>query len=122
MTARRACATGFGGRSARASAPRISSARSDGDAFAEECYRRLWDFIARRLIDRQHGGWRAQLDDSLRPVTGYFVGKPDIYHALQACLIPLYSTKGSLTRGVVETNRRALTSGSQSPSNRAVER
>ena len=24
------------------------------------------------------------------PIPGYFVGKPDIYHALQACLIPLY--------------------------------
>ena len=73
------------------------------DPFAEACYRRLWDFIARRLIDRRHGGWRAQLDDSLQPVAGYFVGKPDLYHALQACLIPLFSTQASLTRGVVET-------------------
>jgi len=48
------------------------------------------------LIDRREGGWHPQLDDSLTPVAGYFVGKPDLYHALQACLIPLYPTDGSL--------------------------
>ena len=48
-------------------------------------------------------GWSAGRDD-LAPVAGYFTGKPDIYHALQACLIPLYPTDGSLTR--------ALTTGS----------
>jgi sulfoquinovose isomerase len=29
-----------------------------------------------------------------------FQGKPDIYHALQACLIPLVPPTGSLTRGL----------------------
>ena len=47
------------------------------------------------------GGWLPQLDDSLTPIAGYFVGKPDLYHALQACLIPLYPTDGSLTRGIL---------------------
>jgi sulfoquinovose isomerase len=60
-------------------------------------YRRFWDFAAGRLIDARHGGWRCQLDDAFRPIPGYFSGKPDIYHALQACLIPLYATSGSLT-------------------------
>ncbi len=73
----------------------------DRDDFSETWYRKLWDFSARRLIDRRHGGWFAQLDDSLKPVERYFVGKPDIYHALQACLIPLYPAKSSLTRAIV---------------------
>ena len=73
----------------------------DGDAFHEDWYRRLWDFIARRQIDRRKGGWHPQLDDSLNPVAGYFVGKTDLYHALQACLIPLYPADGSLTRGIL---------------------
>jgi sulfoquinovose isomerase len=77
----------------------------DGAAYHEEWYRRFWDFIARRLIDRREGGWHPQLDDSLTPVTGYFVGKPDLYHALQACLIPLYPTDGSLTRGILPGSR-----------------
>ena len=29
-----------------------------------------------------------------------FFGKPDIYHALQACLIPLLPATGSITRGL----------------------
>jgi mannose/cellobiose epimerase-like protein (N-acyl-D-glucosamine 2-epimerase family) len=73
----------------------------DGGAFYEDWYRRIWSFSARHFIDRRQGGWRCQLDDSLRPIDGYFVGKPDLYHALQACLIPLYPTNGSLTRGIL---------------------
>ena len=30
----------------------------------------------------------------------WFGGKGDIYHALQACLIPLYPATGSLTKGL----------------------
>jgi len=73
----------------------------DGDAQSEEWYRRMWSFAARRLIDRRNGGWIPQFDDNLNPIPGYFVGKPDLYHALQACLIPLYPTNGSLTRGLI---------------------
>jgi sulfoquinovose isomerase len=76
-------------------------ARLDADKFYESWYRRIWGFAARHLIDRRAGGWRPQLGDDLRPKSGFFVGKPDIYHALQACLIPLYPTNASLTRGIV---------------------
>ena len=99
--ARRGCATGCGGRSAKASARRPSSARSAAARTVEAWYRRLWDFAARHFIDRRNGGWLPQLDDSLRPIDGYFVGKPDLYHALQACLIPLYPTDGSVTSGIL---------------------
>ena len=77
-------------------------ARLENDGVYETWYRRLWDFAARRLIDRRAGGWRPQLGDDLKPKNGYFVGKPDIYHALQACLIPLYPTNASLTHGILE--------------------
>jgi len=72
----------------------------DGDAETERNYRRLWDFAARALIDPRRGGWHPQLDDDLTPVARFFVGKPDMYHALQACLIPLHGTEGSLTKGI----------------------
>jgi len=74
----------------------------DGGAFYEDWYRRIWDFSARHFIDRHAGGWIPQLDDSLEPIDRYFVGKPDIYHSLQACLIPLYRTNASLTRVIGE--------------------
>jgi mannose/cellobiose epimerase-like protein (N-acyl-D-glucosamine 2-epimerase family) len=76
----------------------------EGDTVYEQWYRRIWNFIATRFIDRENGGWRAQIDDALRPNSGPFFGKVDIYHALQACLIPTLPTSGSVTRGLLETN------------------
>ncbi|HZP19290.1 MAG TPA: AGE family epimerase/isomerase [Bauldia sp.] len=72
----------------------------DGAPAYEEWYRRIWDFIAARLIDREHGAWRTELADAPKRL---FEGKPDIYHALQACLIPLVPTSGSLLDGLTRT-------------------
>jgi mannose/cellobiose epimerase-like protein (N-acyl-D-glucosamine 2-epimerase family) len=73
----------------------------DGAADYETWYRRIWDFAANHLIDRQNGGWRPEAPGKgLAPL---FEGKPDLYHALQACLIPLLPTSGSITRGLVTT-------------------
>ncbi|PWC37897.1 AGE family epimerase/isomerase [Azospirillum sp. TSO35-2] len=72
----------------------------DPDPVFEAWYRRIWDFAAARLIDRDHGGWHPQLDADLRPNASPFFGKPDLYHALQACLIPLLPATGSITRGL----------------------
>ena len=69
----------------------------DGDPFHEEWYRRIATFADAHLIDAANGGWRPALGDDLKPKPGIFVGKPDIYHALQACLIPLYPA----TQGIV---------------------
>lgn len=55
----------------------------------EVWYRRFWDFAAAHLIDHARGGWYAQLDEQNRRAFGPWYGKPDLYHALQACLIPL---------------------------------
>jgi len=72
----------------------------DGAAEYEEWYRRIWDFIADGLIDREHGGWRTEPVEPAGAVQPLFSGKPDLYHALQACLIPLLPTTGSITRGL----------------------
>jgi len=68
------------------------------DPFYEEWYRRLWDFAANHLIDTEQGGWHPELSADLTVGSSLFTGKPDIYHALQACLIPLFPATGSLTR------------------------
>jgi mannose/cellobiose epimerase-like protein (N-acyl-D-glucosamine 2-epimerase family) len=78
---------------------------TDDDRFYEDWYRRVWSFIAAKFIDRDHGGWRAQLDDALRPNSGPFFGKVDIYHSLQSCLIPTLPTTGSVTKGLVAIAR-----------------
>jgi mannose/cellobiose epimerase-like protein (N-acyl-D-glucosamine 2-epimerase family) len=71
----------------------------DGGAEYESWYRRIWDFIAADLIDRANGGWRSEAAEAGEGP--FFEGKPDLYHALQACLIPLLPTTGSITRGLV---------------------
>jgi mannose/cellobiose epimerase-like protein (N-acyl-D-glucosamine 2-epimerase family) len=67
-------------------------------------YRKLWDYAENHVIDHKNGGWFSELKEDLTPTSRLFVGKPDIYHALQACLIPLYPTNGSLTKGIIEAD------------------
>jgi mannose/cellobiose epimerase-like protein (N-acyl-D-glucosamine 2-epimerase family) len=62
----------------------------------EAWYRRAWDFADAHLLDRAHGSWRHELDAGLQPVEGTWSGKPDIYHALQATLIPRLPLSPSL--------------------------
>jgi len=70
------------------------------DPLFETWYRRVWGFIETHMIDQDCGGWFPELDANLRPVNRVFAGKPDLYHAFQACLIPLLPKDGSITRGL----------------------
>jgi mannose/cellobiose epimerase-like protein (N-acyl-D-glucosamine 2-epimerase family) len=72
--------------------------------FHEAWYRYLWGFVDRHLVDHEHGGWYPELSEDLKPASTLFTGKPDLYHALQACLIPLFPATGSLTRVIPEAN------------------
>ena len=74
----------------------------DGATVYEEWYRRIWGFVATRFMDRDNGGWRAQVDETLQPSSDPFFGKSDIYHSLQACLVPLLPTRGSVAGGLTE--------------------
>lgn len=73
-----------------------------GDPVYEDWYRRAWDFAATHLIDRDSGSWRHELGADLRPVEGTWSGKPDIYHALQATLIPRLPSAGGLAGALRE--------------------
>jgi sulfoquinovose isomerase len=70
--------------------------------FHEESYRKIWNVIERGFIDHRHGGWHEELTEDLVPAHTIFPGKGDIYHALQACLIPLFPATGSLTKVIAE--------------------
>lgn len=69
--------------------------------YHETWYRKIWDVIARHHLDLDNGGWHEQLTENMQPAYSLFAGKADIYHALQACLIPLYPAEGSLTKGIL---------------------
>ena len=79
------------------------SAHSIDDYF-QAWYRQLWDYAENHVIDHRRGGWISELSEDLQPTSRLFTGKPDIYHALQACLIPLYPATGSLTRAIIEAD------------------
>ena len=87
----------------------------DGATVYEEWYRRFWSFVTRCFIDAEHGGWRAQVDDRLQPNSNPFFGKSDIYHSLQACLIPTLPATGSVTKGTRGSPeaKRVLTKAAQ---------
>jgi mannose/cellobiose epimerase-like protein (N-acyl-D-glucosamine 2-epimerase family) len=59
-------------------------------------YQRFWDFADLWFRDREHGSWRHELDDQLRPSDRTWAGKPDVYHALQATLLPRLPVTASL--------------------------
>ena len=69
----------------------------------EVWYRRIWGFVDAHVIDHAIGCWFQELAPDLAPVSRVFSGKPDLYHALQACLIPLFTADGSITRAIGET-------------------
>ncbi len=66
----------------------------------EGWYRRIWDFTAPHFLDHEAGGWHPQLGADLHPNSDPFFGKPDIYHAIQACVIPLVPANGSVIAGL----------------------
>ncbi len=71
-------------------------ARITGAPLYEAWYQRLWDYAAEYLIDRAEGGWYPQLNAQNQRIVHPWYGKPDLYHALQACLLPFLPLAPSL--------------------------
>lgn len=78
-----------------------------GDLRFESWYRLLWDWAEEHLIDRVGGGWHHEVDQSGRPSTETWDGKPDTYHPLQATLVGRLPLVSSFARGVAEGRLRA---------------
>jgi sulfoquinovose isomerase len=60
-----------------------------GDERWQASYHSWWAYAERYLIDREQGSWHHELDPANRPATTVWPGKPDVYHAFQATLVPL---------------------------------
>lgn len=63
--------------------------KATGEPRYAQLHAQWWAYAQRHLIDLEHGSWHHELDPVNRPATGIWSGKPDIYHALQAALLPL---------------------------------
>jgi sulfoquinovose isomerase len=55
----------------------------------ERWYRVWWDHAAALFVDPGGGSWRHELDPQNRPAATVWSGKPDVYHALQATMVPV---------------------------------
>lgn len=61
--------------------------RATGEASYAAWYQTWWDYAQLTMLDGS-GSWVHQLDPDNHPADTVWPGKPDIYHAIQASLIP----------------------------------
>lgn len=62
--------------------------RRTGEETYDAWYQLWWEYAAQHLIDEEHGSWVHELSPSNEASATVWSGKPDIYHAIQATLIP----------------------------------
>ncbi|HSU36229.1 MAG TPA: AGE family epimerase/isomerase [Propionibacteriaceae bacterium] len=70
--------------------------RRTGEKRYADLARAWWAYAERCLIDREHGSWHHQLDADNRVIDTVWPGKPDLYHAVQATLLPRLPLRLSL--------------------------
>lgn len=62
--------------------------RVTGDRRYADDREEWWRYIAQHFVDRERGSWIHELDARNLPSRTIWNGKPDLYHAFQACVIP----------------------------------
>ncbi|TFW43048.1 MULTISPECIES: D-mannose isomerase [Pseudomonas] len=73
---------------AEASAAAQALLKRTGELHYETWYRRFWEFCETHFIDRHHGSWHHELSPHNQPSCNIWGGKPDLYHAWQAVVLP----------------------------------
>ncbi|MCI0912235.1 AGE family epimerase/isomerase [Pseudomonas putida] len=81
---------------AEACASAAALLRRTGEQQYERWYRRFWAFIDTHFIDRAAGSWHHELGPDNQPAATIWAGKPDLYHAYQAVLLPTLPLAPSL--------------------------
>lgn len=59
-----------------------------GDDRFDDLYARWWDYVGRYVLDREGGSWWHELGTDNTVSRTVWAGKADLYHAVQATLIP----------------------------------
>lgn len=62
-------------------------------------------YLDESVLDHENGSWFHQLDHKNRPIGTVWPGKPDLYHAFQATLIPFFRPDCSIAAAVAEKHR-----------------
>jgi sulfoquinovose isomerase len=63
--------------------------RATGEPVYAADYARWWDYAAEHLLDLRRGSWHHELSPTNTPSAEVWPGKPDLYHAFQATLLPV---------------------------------
>ena len=63
--------------------------RETGDLEPLDDYQAWWEYADAYLVDLERGSWHHELDPANRPSATVWAGKPDVYHAYQATVLPL---------------------------------
>jgi len=76
--------------------------RTGEDAYARR-YAEWWDYVVEHVRDAERGSWHHELDAANRPQASVWPGKPDLYHAVQATLLPRLPLAPSLASALAST-------------------
>ncbi|MCK9814243.1 sugar isomerase [Pseudomonas chlororaphis] len=93
---------------AEASAAASALLKRTGDPQYETWYRCFWEFCEAHFIDRVDGSWHHELGLDNRPSAEIWAGKPDLYHAWQAVLIPRLPLAPSMASALAEGSNSRL--------------
>lgn len=74
--------------------------RRTGEAAFAEQYAAWWRFVVDHVRDVERGSWHHELDPTNRPQATVWPGKPDLYHAVQATLLPRLPLSPGLARAM----------------------
>jgi sulfoquinovose isomerase len=81
--------------------------RRTGEEVYARRYAEWWAYARDHLLDRERGSWHHELDAANRPQASVWPGKPDLYHAVQATLLPRLPLAPGLARAVALSDGRA---------------
>jgi sulfoquinovose isomerase len=73
-----------------------------GDASYAELYATWWQHIDEHFRDPERGSWRHELSPALEPSAVTWPGKPDVYHAYQAVLLPRLPLAPTMARALAD--------------------
>ncbi|PKH43804.1 Mannose or cellobiose epimerase, N-acyl-D-glucosamine 2-epimerase family [Nocardioides alpinus] len=74
--------------------------RRTGEQVYAERYAEWWGFVVDHVQDVERGSWHHELDPTNQPQASVWPGKPDLYHAVQATLLPRLPLAPGLARAV----------------------
>ena len=78
--------------------------RVTGKQVYADCYVEFMQYLDEKVLDHVNGSWFHQLNEKNEVIGTVWPGKSDLYHAVQAMLIPYYPVNLSIAPAVKEGN------------------